>query len=576
MILNKKWIPFWISLLLRIFFPGQLITNIIQGATGIYYASSFSLQSIKNLKYKIIGIDLLITIAVVGAFLIGEYWEAASVTFLYVFGNELERQALYKTNQHLRDMIELIPTTLRLENNETISIDDVEVGTKIKVLQGEVIPVDGKIISGSAAIDEASITGESVPVTKTNDDNVFMGTIIKEGFIIVETSAIEEETIYGQILDLIETAQNRKSNFQRSIDKFAQYYTPLVIVGSFIAYLVLKDVKVALSLLVVACPGALVIAIPIASSIALGSAARSNILIKGVDILETMNTIKTIAFDKTGTLTKNELKVDQVIEGSKTKDEILNIAAMVESHSEHPIAKAIVKEYPNFTNYIEDVEFVTGKGIIANIDGINVKVGQEALFDFKLDHHDRTTVYVGSDTELYGTILLSDTIRDEAKSVISKLKPLKTIMLTGDNQNSANQVGKSIGIDEIKARLLPQEKLDVIRSYDNIVMVGDGMNDSPSLMEADIGISMGGSDNRVAMETSDVILMDKNLESIPKLFKLARKTKNVMMQNMVLAIATAVILFAGVLDSRINLSIGMLVHELSILVVTLNSNRLRW
>ncbi len=576
MILNKKWIPFWISLLLRIFFPGQLITNIIQGATGIYYASSFSLQSIKNLKYKIIGIDLLITIAVVGAFLIGEYWEAASVTFLYVFGNELERQALYKTNQHLRDMIELIPTTLRLENNETISIDDVEVGTKIKVLQGEVIPVDGKIISGSAAIDEASITGESVPVTKTNDDNVFMGTIIKEGFIIVETSAIEEETIYGQILDLIETAQNRKSNFQRSIDKFAQYYTPLVIVGSFIAYLVLKDVKVALSLLVVACPGALVIAIPIASSIALGSAARSNILIKGVDILETMNTIKTIAFDKTGTLTKNELKVDQVIEGSKTKDEILNIAAMVESHSEHPIAKAIVKEYPNFTNYIEDVEFVTGKGIIANIDGINVKVGQEALFDFKLDHHDRTTVYVGSDTELYGTILLSDTIRDEAKSVISKLKPLKTIMLTGDNQNSANQVGKSIGIDEIKARLLPQEKLDVIRSYDNIVMVGDGMNDSPSLMEADIGISMGGSDNRVAMETSDVILMDKNLESIPKLFKLARKTKNVMMQNMVLAIATAVILFAGVLDSRINLSIGMLVHELSILVVILNSNRLRW
>ncbi|NLC96231.1 MAG: cadmium-translocating P-type ATPase [Erysipelotrichaceae bacterium] len=576
MLLNKKWVPFIISLILRIFLYGTIYAKIAHILTGLYYASMFSLQSIKNLKYKIVGIDLLITIAVFGALIIGEYWEMASVTFLYLFGNELEKQALYKTNERLRDMMKLVPTNLRLENNELVSIEEIDIGTKIKVLQGEIIPVDGLIVTGDSTIDESSITGESLPIYKSINDFVYMGTIVKEGFIIVETSAIEEDTIYGQILDLIETAQNRKSNFQRTIDKFSQYYTPFVIILSFIAFIILKDIHIALSLLVVSCPGALVIAIPIASSIALGNAAKSNILIKGIDVLESLNTMQTIAFDKTGTLTKNELKVIKVIAYKKNEEEILNIAASIESHSEHPIANAIVKQFQNYNYKCENLEFIAGKGIIAYINDKKYIVGQESLFSFEVEHYSNTTVYVGDDNEIFGIILLSDTIREDAKNVISDLSSFNIMMLTGDNYDSAVEVGNYIGISNIKSRLLPEEKLQIIRDSENIIMVGDGINDSPSLMESDIGISMGGSENRVAMETSDVILMDKNLKSIPKLIKLAKKTKHVMIQNMSIAILTALVLFAGVLDSKINLSIGMLVHELSILAVIINANRLRW
>ncbi|WP_166082403.1 heavy metal translocating P-type ATPase [Erysipelothrix anatis] len=572
---DKKWLPFALALVLRISAADTFIAQSIFGMVGIFYASYFSIQSFRNLRYRIVGIDLLVTLAALGSLFIGEPWEAASVTFLYVFGKHLESRALYKTQTELKSLIDSMPTTVVGADGMTYMMDEVFPGMDIKVVAGNVIPVDGSVYEGIGSVDEASITGESNLQQKTVASQVFMGSILKEGYLLIRVERTSDDTVYGQILDLVENAQNKKSRVQNFIDRFSQYYTPAVIGIAIVAYLLTQDIRMALSLLVVSCPGALVIAIPIASSVALSHALKHHVLIKGIDIFEKLNKIETIAFDKTGTLTLNTLSVVRVEAHAQSQERVLQIAASLEHFSEHVIASAILDRNTLPLKEVSDFEVIAGMGVTGTIDGVYYRVGQENLFSYDVPLVSSSAVYVGTETELYGIVVLEDTLRPEAPDALDQLQDYTLMMLTGDNAQSAQRIADMVNISHVESRLLPQEKLDIINHHDNIMMVGDGMNDSPSLIAADLGVSMGGSENRVAMECADMILAHRDLNQLPKMFRLARRVRNVMYQNIVIALVTVAVLFIGVLNAHVSMSLGMVIHELSVLIVIVNAMRLR-
>ncbi len=575
MLFDRKWIPFLIALVMRIVSPHSNIALVFFGLVGIYYASFFSIQSIKNLRYGILGIDLLVTLAAFGSLFIGEPWEAASVSFLYVFGKHLESSALYKTQLQLNSLIDSLPNTVEDIDGNSYEMKDVTPGLKIIVTAGNVIPVDGIVYEGFATVDEASITGESIPQQKRTNSPVYMGTIIREGYLLITVEKVSEDTVYGQILDLIENAQNQKSKVQNFIDRFAKYYTPSVIGISLLSYFITSDIQIALSLLVVSCPGALVIAIPIASSVALTNALKHHVLIKGIDVFDKLNSIKTIAFDKTGTLTLNTLSVVQIIPHTHSQETVLQIAASLEYYSEHVIAGAILKANKLPLKDVSSFEVVEGMGVKGNIDGVHYLVGQENLFRYDVPSISSSVVYVGTNTELYGTVVLEDTLRPEAPYALSQLNDYELLILTGDNAQSAKRIADMLNIKQVHSRLLPQEKVAIIKNHQNIMMIGDGMNDSPSLIASDLGVSMGGSENRVAMECSDMILANRDLNQIPNMFRLARRVRLIMFQNIMVALITVAVLLMGVLNAHVSMSVGMIIHEASVLVVIANAMRLR-
>lgn len=572
---DKKWIPFGLALVLRIINQDTFVSQIIFGLVGIFYASYFSIQSILNLRYRIVGINLLVTLAALGSLLIGEPWEAASVTFLYVFGKHLESRALYKTQLKVNTLIDSIPTTVIGADGYAYEMGDVIQGMRIKVVAGNVIPVDGRVYEGIASVDEAPITGESIPQQKTIDSQVYMGSILKEGYLLIIVERVSEDTVYGQILDLVENAQNQKSAVQNFIDCFSQFYTPMVIGIAFVTYVLTHNMRMALSLLVVSCPGALVIAIPIASSVALSNALKNHVLIKGIDVFDKLNRIDTIAFDKTGTLTLNALTVVHVESVTRSSQTVLQIAASLEYYSEHVMATAILDVNTLPIKDVSCFKVIDGMGVTGNIEGVHYLVGQERLFPYSVPSVPSSAVYVGTEKELYGIVVLEDTLRPEAPESISQLNDYKIMMLTGDHAQSAQRIAKKVHIEHVHSRLLPKEKLAIIMEHPNIMMVGDGMNDSPSLIAADLGVSMGGSENRVAMECADMILAQRDLNQLPKMFRLARKVRRIMYQNILVALITVAFLFSGVLYAHVTMSLGIIIHELSVLVVIANAMRLR-
>ncbi|WP_462394480.1 heavy metal translocating P-type ATPase [Lentilactobacillus parabuchneri] len=571
-------------------------------AASIISAVPIILRAISALRFKTISIELLVSIAVIGAFAIGEYNESAIVTFLFLFGTFLEDKTLAKTRHSIKDLTEMAPTTALVVDDdgetEETDVDFVDVDDVVLVKAGGQIPVDGEIVDGSGHINEASITGESKLVTKNVGDQVFSGTMLDNGTVKVRATKVGDDTTFGKIVELVEDAQDTKSPAEKFIDKFATYYTPAVLIIALIVGLITKDFRLAITVLVLGCPGALVIGAPVSNVAGIGNGAKNGVLIKGGEVMNTFANVDTLVFDKTGTLTEGKTAVTQLKDYSKNQLG-LTIAAAIEKQSDHPLAQAVVKfsaDHKIGFDKVEvtDADTIKGRGVKATADGQSVLIGNLRLMNDeeialtdqqKLDleaiqSQGSSTVIVAFDGRVQTILGISDVIRQGVKESLATLKSLgikKTVMLTGDNLQTADAVADQIGIDEVHAELLPEQKVEYVKKYQEqghkVAFVGDGINDSPSLVTADIGIAMG-SGTDVAVETSDVVLMSSGFNELIHAYGLSKKTVMNTKENIFIAIATVAALLIGLILGFIYMASGMFVHEASILVVIFNAMRL--
>lgn len=580
------------------------LANAFMLAAAIVAGYGIVVKAVRALLVKFISIDLLVSTAAIGATLIGNFWEAAAVTFLFAIGHALEAGTMNKTRAALAELVAVAPdvaVVMRDGEQVEIAAHQVRMGEIVLVKNGAKVPVDGQVVSGTGAIDEASITGESIPVEKTKSDHVFAGTISRGGFLQVMATGIGADTTLARIIHRVEEAQDAKAKTQAFIDRFSKWYTPAVMVLALAAGLISGDVVLGLTLLVIGCPGALVISIPVSIVAGIGRSARNGILIKGGEYLETSAKISAVAVDKTGTLTEGRPVLTDIVALGPEADrrEVLRWAAAAEAGSEHPLARPILdtarEEGVAPEDIPESVTPVVGKGILAEAHGKRVLIGSVPLLEQygivndagaavaakKLAAAGKTPMIVAVDESVLGVIGVADTIREDAPEMIRRLHASgvqKVVMLTGDTRLVAEAIGEAVGIDEIHASLLPEDKLDAVarlqREGHTVAMVGDGVNDAPALAAADIGVAMGAAGSAVAVETADIALMGDNLLKLPEAISLAKRTVNVMRQNIWIALITVVVLLVGVFAGGVTMAIGMLVHEGSVLIVILNAMRL--
>ena len=557
------------------------------------------LQAISALKVKVVSIDLLVTIAVVGAFFIQNYEESAIVTFLFLFGAWLEARTLDQTRSAIKELTDMAPEVALKQTAdgsfEEVDIWDVDEGDLLLVKTGAKVPVDGTVLMGEGHINEASITGEAVPVSKIKNSEVFAGTILENGTLQITADRIGEDTTFGKIIELVEEAQDSKSEAERFIDRFSKWYTPAVLVLSILVWLFSQDIELAITILVLGCPGALVIGVPVSNVAGIGNGAKNGVLLKGSEVINDFSKVDSIVFDKTGTLTIGNPEVaESKIYGEAS--EALSYLASIEDESDHPLGKAIVAELGEIKRYtVEETEVIKGGGIVAQVDGHRVSVGNVALMekenvylnkqvlqDIKqFEKSGNSLVLTAIDGQLAILMGIRDQVRKGVKADLQKLKELgveNLIVLSGDNQGTVDLVATELGLTEAHGNMLPEEKSAYIKKLQAegqiVAFVGDGVNDSPSLALADIGIAMG-SGTDVAIETSDVVLMNSDFSQLPHALGLTKATSRNMIQNILIAIGVVFVLLASVFFSDwMNMSIGMLVHEASILVVILNGMRL--
>jgi Cd2+/Zn2+-exporting ATPase len=560
-----------------------------------------AIQAYQALKVKVVSIDVLVTIAVAGAFLIQNFEESAIVTFLFLFGAFLEQRTLNKTRSAIKELTEMAPESAlkRIENGEfvEVEVDEVDVGDVLLVKTGAKVPVDGTVLTGEGSVNEASITGESIPVGKEKGSNVFAGTILDNGTIQIVADRVGEDTTFGKIIELVEEAQDSKSEAERFIDRFAKYYTPAVLVIAFIVWLFSRDIELAITILVLGCPGALVIGVPVSNVAGIGNGARNGVLLKGSEVISDFSRLDTMVFDKTGTLTVGDPSVAEKEYYGDSIDEALGYLASVERESDHPLAKAVLEDIGETTfSVVENTEVVKGGGIVASVNGHKIAVGNVALMErenVKLDEKARadiarferagnSLVLASVDGELKVLMGVRDQVRPGVKEDLQRLKKIgvkNLIMLSGDNQGTVDVVSRELGLTEAHGNMLPEDKSAYIKKLIEeegqiVAFVGDGVNDSPSIALANIGIAMG-SGTDVAIETSDVVLMNSDFSRLPHALGLTKATARNMKQNIFIALGVVVVLLSGLLFSEwVNMSIGMLVHEASILVVILNGMRL--
>lgn len=590
-----------ISWALKLSMGYTTITIILMLLTTVVAGASIFKKAVSAIKYKIVGIDALVTIAVIGAILIGEYWEAAAVTFLFTFGDYLESRTIEKTRSSIKALMDLAPDIARVRRDgveQMVSPDEIVKGDLLVVKPGEKIAVDGVVREGSAYVNQAAITGESIPVSRAVDEHVFSGTIIESGYLLIEAERVGDDTTFARILEMVEEAQDKKAQTQKFLEKFSRWYTPAIIVFASIIYIVTRDIELALTLLVISCPGALVISTPVSIVAGIGNGAKNGVLIKGGDMLEKLGKVKVIAFDKTGTLTEGRPAVTRIKTIKGSEDELLRLSAIGESYSEHPLGKAIIASAEQKLGPIHETpteaELIAGRGLTFKWDDQDYAIGNRRLFeDFGVDisayedylsseeEKGQTAVIVGTSTALYGIISIADTIRSDAGLLVQELREQgirKLVMLTGDNERAAKAVATEVGLDAYYAELLPEDKVRVLgqvaSEYGAVAMVGDGVNDAPALASADLGIAMGGVGTDVAMETADVVLMSADIHKLAYAIGLSRATVNNIRQNIAFALVVVAVLLSGVLFKTVNMSLGMLVHEGSVLLVIINAVRL--
>jgi Cd2+/Zn2+-exporting ATPase len=594
-----------------------LVANVFYAISIIIGGTLIFPKALKALKRKSLEMNVLMTFAVIGALIIKQYSEAATVVFLFSLSELLESLSVQRARNAIRELLKLTPQTAFLLNDDNsiseIRIENININQKIRVKAGEIIPLDGVIISGNASIDQATLTGESVPIFKSINDTVFAGTINQDGGIDVLVSKKFNDTKISHIIKLVAESQSQRAPAQQFVDKFARVYTPFVFVIAILTYLIpvflfggnsYEWFYKALVLLVIACPCALVISTPISIVSALTSLARKGVLIKGGASLEMLGKLRAIALDKTGTLTEGRPEVKNVEAlGLHSKKHILEIAASIESRSTHPFAKTIMEYSASLGQSVKEIENfknLPGKGIEATIDGhiyflSNHKYVKELnLVSDKLEaklhsieNESFSIVIIGHkphhdcNGELLGYITIGDKIRQEASHSIKKIKSAgikKVIILSGDNQKNANKVSLEVGSDIAFGDLLPEDKVkqieNLIQDHKYVAMIGDGVNDAPAMAKASLGIAMGGIGSGTALETSDVTLMTDDLNQVAVAIKMGRRTLHVIKFNITLAIITKLIFLVLTMFGFANLWMAIIADTGATLIVILNSLRL--
>lgn len=602
---NRNRLTAITGILIVLAFAAKWLFKSETGASGLLLVASLiggfpiAASAWQALKVKVISIDLLVTLAILGAFVIQEFEESAIVAFLFLFGAYLEQKTLAKTRSAIKELVEMVPETALRQTEagdfEEVDLDDLDEGDILLVKTGGKIPVDGEVVSGSGTANEASITGESMPLGKKPGDPVYAGTILENGTIRIKAEKVGDETTFGKIIELVEEAQDSKSQAERLIDRFSKYYTPVVLLLAIIVGLISQDLELAVTILVLGCPGALVIGVPVSNVAGIGNGAKQGILFKGSEVITKFSKVDTIMFDKTGTLTYGDPRVSQVRKyGQGQLAEQLLVS--VEKESAHPLAKAITGYYEDLeAKEVEASQVLQGGGIVAQVAGQQVLVGNRYLLDQyhvpvtkemekdmeELASAGNSLVLVAVNGQLELALGLKDEIRAGVKEDLAALKKLgvkNLLLLSGDNQKTVDLVAEELGLTEAYGQLLPEDKAEFVKKWqatgEIVAFVGDGINDSPSLARADIGIAMG-SGTDVAIETSNVVLMNGSFDRIPRALALAKATRRNMIENITIALAVVAVLLVSVLASSwMNMAIGMFVHEGSILVVILNAMRL--
>ncbi len=595
--------------------------DVFMAAAAVVAGADIVRRAWANLRNRAFSIELLVSIATIGALVIGEFWEAAAVTFLFIFGAYLEARTLSQTRKVLGELLDLAPVTawvLRDGQQVETAPQEVVLGETVLIKPGLKVPVDGVVIDGHSAVDESAITGEPIPEEKTTGDPVYAGTVNQNGMIKVRATGVGVDTTLARIIRRVEEAQEEKAPTQRFIERFSRWYTPAIIVLSGLAFVITRDLELSLTLLVIGCPGALVISTPISIVAGIGRAAKKGILIKGGEYLENAGKISAVAFDKTGTLTLGKPRLTDILvlqtmpaavgAGSVTgvrsggrwdadQMALLHWASIAEVSSEHPLARPILAEASRFepTPEPDTFETITGKGVSATYLGNRVAVGTVNFMEDlgveispdarqKLDGlkaSGKTAVIVALDQHTIGILGIADSMREDAAEMVGRLRRngvRKVVMLTGDDRRTAEAIAKEAGISEVYADLLPEGKLDAIRQLQAeghvVAMIGDGINDAPALAAADIGIAMGAAGTGIAIETADIALMADDLQKIPQAIALSKAVLRNIRQNVLVALVTVTILLAGVLLGQVHMAGGMLIHQASVLLVIVNGMRL--
>lgn len=569
-------------------------------------------EGIKDLLKLNFSMEVLMTVAIIGASIIGEWAEGSIVVILFAVSEALERFSMDKARQSIRSLMDIAPkeALIRRNNEEKmINVSDIQIGDIMIIKPGQKIAMDGVVIKGHSAVNQAAITGESVPIEKQIKDEIFAGTLNEEGILEVEVTKHVNDTTIAKIIHLVEEAQGERAPAQAFVDKFAKYYTPSIMAISALIIIIPplffggdwnKWLYQGLSLLVVGCPCSLVISTPVSIVSAIGNSAKNGVLVKGGIYLEEIGGLKAIAFDKTGTLTKGTPSVtDFVVSDTNQENQYLSIISALEILSQHPLASAILKEADRReSNYqmidIMNFKSVTGKGIKGDYQGATYFVGSPKLFDSelirqasvmknyeKLQEQGKTVMIFGTAQNILAIIAVADELRKSSSEVIAKLHQLgieHTIMLTGDNIRTAKSIGEQVGVTDIKGDLMPQDKLDYIKElkekYGKVAMVGDGVNDAPALASATVGIAMGGAGTDTALETADVALMGDDLQKLPFIVNLSRKTLKIIKQNITFSLSIKFLALLLIIPGWLSLWIAIVADMGATLLVTLNGLRL--
>ncbi|KAB7704370.1 cadmium-translocating P-type ATPase [Bacillus aerolatus] len=585
--------------LITVLYAASILVGGYKPARSAYYA----------VKSGSLDMNVLMMAAAIGAALIGEWFEGATVVWLFALGAALQNKSIERTRESIRGLMNLAPQEAWVKAGQNLSrkpVEAIQIGDTIVIKPGEKIPLDGEITAGSSTVNQAPITGESLPVDKQIKDIVYAGTVNENGSLEVKVTKLVKDTAIARIIHLVEEAQEQKAPTEAFIDRFAKIYTPIVFVLAIFVMVMppllgwgpwSEWLYKGLELLVVACPCALVISTPVAIVSAIGNAAKNGILIKGGTFLETAGAINVIAFDKTGTLTEGKPKVSGLYTVNGTEAELLAVARTIEEHSQHPIASAIVtsaSERGISALGGEDFTAIAGKGAKATIDGsdhfagnpklfqeLNVSLGEMESRIQSLQEEGNTLVIVGTRSTIFGIIAVSDTIRTATAKALKDMKSVgveQIVMLTGDNAGTAKKISDEAGVDRFFAELMPEDKVQAVKQLQNegkiVAMVGDGINDAPALATADLGIAMGGAGTDTAMETADIVLMADNLEKLPHTVKLSRKALSVIKQNIWFSLLTKLAALILIFTGDLTLWLAVLSDTGAALLVILNSMRL--
>jgi Cd2+/Zn2+-exporting ATPase len=582
------------------FFLGIILGGFIPAKNGISIL----------INARELDMNFLMIVAVIGAVVIGQFEEAATVVFLFSFGNALQGYTLDKTRNSIRALMELAPSEALVRRGGIeiiLSVEEIRLGDIMLVRPGERIPMDGKVVSGFSSVNQAPITGESIPVEKQLGDEVYAGTINERGALDIEVTKLAKDNTLSRIIDMVEEAQGQRAPSQQFVDKFAKYYTPAVIAGAVLVATMPtlifgqpfeKWFYEALGMLLVACPCALVISTPVSIVSAIGSAAKSGVLIKGGMYLEEAGALSVVAFDKTGTLTEGKPRVTDVISmNGNSEEDILSIAAAIESRSEHPLGEAIInnaREKGISISAVANFEAILGKGARGEVNGKLYQIGNKRFFTEQnlplgnveervsvLQSEGKTVMFFGDVEQILGLIAVADVLRTNSKQAIERLKKAgikKVIMLTGDNERTARAIADQVGLDDFRADLLPEDKVnaikDLLNEYGKVAMVGDGVNDAPAMAISTVGIAMGVAGTDAALETADIALMSDDLTRLSYAMELSRKTLKIIKQNITFALALKALILLLVIPGWLTLWLAIIGDMGASLLVTLNGMRL--